>query len=91
MGEAFAKDPSIRRRIELVTKTGISREIIDGEPFCYYDTTYDRIIRSCKESLQRLKTDCIDLYLIHREDPLLDPLSQKYYYSGKTLECHMIS
>ena len=73
MGEAFAKDPSIRGKIELVTKTGISRGMINGEPFGYYDTTYDRIIKSCKESLQRLQTDYIDLYLIHREDPLLDP------------------
>ena len=73
MGDAFAADPSIRGRIELVTKTGISRAMIDGKPFGYYDTTYDRIIRSCKESLLRLKTDYIDLYLIHREDPLLDP------------------
>ena len=73
MGEAFAKDPSIRGRIELVTKTGISREMINGEPLSYYDTTYDRVIKSCKESLQRLQTDCIDLYLIHREDPLIDP------------------
>lgn len=29
--------------------------------------------KSCKESLQRLHTDHLDLYLIHREDPLLDP------------------
>ena len=73
MGEAFSKDPSIRGKIELVTKTGISRTMIDEKPFGYYDTTYDRIIKSCKESLQRLQTDYIDLYLIHREDPLLDP------------------
>lgn len=28
-------------------------------------------MRSCKESLQRLQTDFLDLYLIHREDPCL--------------------
>ena len=28
---------------------------------------------SCKESLARLGTDYLDLYLIHREDPCLDP------------------
>ena len=26
-----------------------------------------------RQSLQRLHTDYLDLYLIHREDPLLDP------------------
>lgn len=73
MGEAFAKDPSIRKQIELVSKTGIYKEEINGTSFGYYNTTYDRIIQSCKESLQRLHTDHLDLYLIHREDPLLDP------------------
>ena len=69
IGEAFAYDPSIRGRIELVSKCGIYLE--DG--FGYYDTTAERIRTSCREALQRLKTDHIDLYLIHREDPMLDP------------------
>ena len=73
MGEAFAKDPSIRDRIQLVSKTGIFKETIDGQPFGYYNTTYDRVVASCKESLQRLHTDHLDLYLIHREDPCFDP------------------
>jgi predicted oxidoreductase len=30
-------------------------------------------MQSCKESLIRLGTDHIDLYLIHREDPCFDP------------------
>ena len=30
-------------------------------------------MRSCRESLKRLHCDSLDLYLIHREDPLLDP------------------
>ena len=46
MGEAFRKDPSIRRRIQLVSKTGISRKEINGKTFGYYDTTYERIVRS---------------------------------------------
>lgn len=73
MGAAFDKDPTIRKRIQLVSKTGISRADVDGKVFGYYDTTYDRVKRSCKESLQRLGTDYLDLYLIHREDPCFDP------------------
>lgn len=73
MGEAFARDPSIRKKIQLVSKTGIFKEIIDGKPFGYYNTTYDRVVASCKESLGRLHTDYLDLYLIHREDPCFDP------------------
>lgn len=68
MGRAFRLDPSIRKRIELVSKTGIYKK--DG--FGYYNTSYDRILCSCEGSLQRLGTDHLDLYLIHREDPCLD-------------------
>lgn len=73
MGEAFAADKTIRKRIQLVSKTGIFQEKINGNTFGYYNTTYDRVIASCKESLQRLQTDYLDLYLIHREDPCFDP------------------
>ena len=72
MGEAFKKDPTIRKRIELVSKTGIFVETINGKPFGYYNTSYARVLQSCKESLTRLNTDSLDLYLIHREDPCLD-------------------
>ena len=68
MGNAFEKDPSLRNRIQLVTKTGIFKE--DG--FGYYDTRYKRVKQSCEESLKRLHTDYVDLYLIHREDPCID-------------------
>ena len=73
MGEAFRADKSLRERIQLVSKTGIFQEKINGSVFGYYNTTYDRVIASCKESLQRLCTDYLDLYLIHREDPCFDP------------------
>ncbi len=72
MGEAFRADPSIRSRIELVTKTGIFKQPTADGSFGYYDTSYDRIIQSCRESLKRLNSAVIDLYLIHRSDPCLD-------------------
>jgi len=73
MGEAFRTDKSLRNKVQLVTKTGIFREEIGEKDFTYYDTTYERIMKSCKESLKRLGTDYVDLYLIHREDPCFDP------------------
>lgn len=38
----------------------------------YYDTTYDHVMEAAKQALQRLQTDYLDLYLIHREDPCID-------------------
>lgn len=73
MGDAFRHDKSLRKKIQLVTKTGIFQSEINNSTFTYYDTSYDRIINSCKESLKRLGTDYVDLYLIHREDPCFDP------------------
>lgn len=74
MGDAFAWDRTIRSRIQLVSKTGIFRaDLGEGRTFGYYNTTYERVIQSCKESLKRLRTDYLDLYLIHREDPCFDP------------------
>lgn len=73
MGQAFAQDKTIRGRIQLVSKTGIFQEKINDKIFGYYNTSYDRVVQSCKESLKRLNTDYLDLYLIHREDPCFDP------------------
>lgn len=69
MGAAFALRPELRGQVEIVSKTGISRQ----GSFGYYDTTFDRILRSCEESIERLNCGHIDLYLIHREDPCMDP------------------
>lgn len=73
MGRAFLADPSIRERIQLISKTGIYKQNIGGVEFGYYNTTRERIMKSCEESLRRLQTDHLDLYLIHREDPCFDP------------------
>lgn len=69
MGKAFANDPSLKKQVQIVTKTGIRRGASGG----YYDTRYASVLNACKESLGRLGVDVIDVYLIHREDPMLDP------------------
>ena len=72
LGQAFARRPDLREKIQLVSKTGIYKTQINGKTFGYYNTTYDRLMQSCKEALQRLHCDYLDLYLIHREDPCID-------------------
>ena len=39
----------------------------------YYDTSRDHILASVDESLRVLRTDRVDVLLIHRSDPLMDP------------------
>jgi aryl-alcohol dehydrogenase-like predicted oxidoreductase len=56
-----------RKEVTLATKCGILRgpsghpTVLDGSPA--------HITASCEESLQRLKTDVIDLFYLHRVDP----------------------
>lgn len=72
LGRVFKERPDLREKIQLVSKTGIYKTEINGEIFGYYNTTYDRLMQSCKEALKRLNCEYLDLYLIHREDPCID-------------------
>ena len=73
-GEALALAPSLRARIQLVTKCGIQLRV-DARPATrikHYDTSATHIVRSVDASLANLRTDHLDLLLLHRPDPLLD-------------------
>ncbi len=73
-GRALAAEPSLRQRIELVTKCGIQL-VSPNRPDTrvhHYDTSRDHIIDSAERSLRNLHTDVLDLLLIHRPDPLMD-------------------
>ncbi|MGE1115894.1 aldo/keto reductase, partial [Priestia megaterium] len=39
----------------------------------HYNTSTEHIIKSAEDSLQNLHTDYIDVLLIHRPDPFMDP------------------
>lgn len=69
MGEALVGFN--RDQYQLVTKAGICRDFVTQTN--HYDTTYEYLTNSCKASAQRLGVDYIDLFLIHREDPMIDP------------------
>ena len=73
-GEALRAQPSLRGRIELVSKCGIRlmSHKHPGHTIQHYDTDSAHIIASAEESLRRLHTDHLDLLLIHRPDPLMD-------------------
>lgn len=59
-----------RDEYQIVTKAGICVNF--QQMFFYYDTTYTWITTKCKESIEKLGCDYIDLFLIHREDPMID-------------------
>ncbi len=63
-----------RSRLELVTKCGIG--LVTGSRPAHrvkhYDTSADYIARSIDRSLACLGTDYIDVFLIHRPDPLME-------------------
>jgi predicted oxidoreductase len=64
---------TLRDRIKIVTKTGIVLPNTVGNRVIYYDSSPAWIFAEVDRSLQKLKTDRIDLLLIHRPDYLMDP------------------
>lgn len=73
-GEALVLAPGLRERLQLVSKCGI--KLVDAarpaHRVKHYDTSAAHIVASAEASLRALRTDRLDLLLIHRPDPLLD-------------------
>lgn len=69
VGRALAKH---RDQVVIASKGGIHW---DSRLQQRQDATPATILRQCAESLQRLQTDCIDLYYLHGPDPRV-PLSE---------------
>jgi len=61
LGEVLAAAPSLRKQIILATKGGI-------DAVRPYDSSYAYLMRAVEASLDRLQTDYVDLYQIHRPD-----------------------
>jgi predicted oxidoreductase len=70
-GEVLAASPSLRARIQIQTKCGIRRA--HGDAPGLYDLRGESIARAVERSLERLRTDHVDVLLLHRPDPLGDP------------------
>jgi predicted oxidoreductase len=75
LGAALRQAPGLRERIEIVTKCDIVAPVgrHAGARVKYYDTSAAHITASVEASLREMATDRIDLLLIHRPDPLIDP------------------
>lgn len=74
--EAFAAvwEEIPRDAVVLQSKCGI---ILDGDPRFdgpgRYDFSYDHIVHAVDGILRRLQTDYLDVLLLHRPDPLMEP------------------
>ncbi|WP_449758106.1 aldo/keto reductase [Erwinia persicina] len=71
-GQALRLQPSLRQRLELVTKCGIATTADPRHVLGHYNTDAAHIIHSAENSLRYFHTDYLDLLLIHRPDPLMD-------------------
>lgn len=64
----------MRDRVLVASKCGIRWQGDPGPSAPHrWDFSKEHIVRSCEESLRRLGTDRIDLYMLHRPDWLADP------------------
>ena len=71
-GHALRLEPSLRSRMEIVTKCGIALTAKPEHALNHYNTGKGHIIASAEASLHKLGTDHLDLLLIHRPDPLMN-------------------
>lgn len=79
-GNFLKKNKGIRNKIIIQTKCGIGKG--------YYNLSAEHIINSLEKSLVRLKTDYVDILLLHRPDALFQPEAiraafNKLYRDGK--------
>lgn len=74
LGAAFKAAPSLKDKVEIVTKCDIvapAGRYADAR-VKYYDTSRAHISASVDHSLRLMGIDTIDLLLIHRPDPMMD-------------------
>jgi len=74
-GAALRVEPGLRDRLRIVTKCGI-KSVSPQRPDHTrhaYDTSRVHIVRSVESSLRALGTDRVEVLLLHRQDPLMDP------------------
>lgn len=74
IGEVLGRHPSLRDKLILQEKCGI---IVGGDPNPgdpgRYDFSYKHILTTVEASLRRLQTDHVEILLLHRPDPLIEP------------------
>ncbi|CAM3444046.1 aldo/keto reductase [Zobellia roscoffensis] len=73
-GNAFKESGMARESIQFISKCGIQMNAdARKNEVKHYNYNADYIIWSAEQSLQKLKTEYLDLLLLHRPSPLMNP------------------
>lgn len=74
-GEALSLKTSLRNDIQIISKCGIklATDKYPERKLKTYDYSYKHIVSSVENSLRNLKTDYLDLLLLHRPSPFFAP------------------
>ncbi|HVZ25350.1 MAG TPA: aldo/keto reductase [Sediminibacterium sp.] len=74
-GLALAENPALRPHLKLITKCGIQMMTPNrpAHTIKSYNSSAAHIRASVEQSLRNFHTDYLDVLLLHRPDPLLDP------------------
>ncbi len=71
-GEVLKNHKGLREKITLQSKAGIClRQGINGSSI--YNNSKNYLIQQVNLILERLQTDYLDVFMVHRPDPLMDP------------------
>lgn len=71
-GNAFGESRIDRKKIQLISKCGIQLPSENrNTKIHHYNYSKSHIISSAEQSLKNLKTDYLDLFLLHRPSPLM--------------------
>ncbi|MBP4139696.1 aldo/keto reductase [Flavobacterium geliluteum] len=71
-GKAFQASKIAREKLQLITKCGIQMIAESRQnKIKHYEYSKDYIIWSVEESLKKLKTEYVDVFLLHRPSPLM--------------------
>ena len=70
LGRALALSPGLRDKLEIVTKAGIyvPNKFHPERRTAHYSATGPRLVKSLEKSLRLLRTDRVELFLVHRPD-----------------------
>jgi predicted oxidoreductase len=86
-GDALKKKPSLRNKMQIITKCGIVYKS-ETARVKYYNYSEKYIIQQVEKSLKNMGTDYIDTLLLHRPSPFMNPEEvskafEKLHNSGK--------